>query len=79
MQEVPVHISPSATISTRRQAFAAIAVAIAAGSLDRTQAQEPTMVEKAATEANKSRTSIHYEIEFKPSPQRLYEAILDQK
>jgi activator of HSP90 ATPase len=29
--------------------------------------------------ANQSRTSIHYEIEFKAHPERLYNAILDQK
>jgi activator of HSP90 ATPase len=28
---------------------------------------------------HKALTAIHYEIDFKPSPQRLYEAILDQK
>jgi activator of HSP90 ATPase len=37
------------------------------------------MAEKAASAANKDRTSIHYEIDFKAAPQRLYEAILDQK
>ena len=37
------------------------------------------MEHKPSNPANQSRTSIHYEIEFKPSPQRLYEAILDQK
>jgi activator of HSP90 ATPase len=38
-----------------------------------------SMTEKPSTSANQNRTSIHYEIEFKPAPQRLYEAILDQK
>jgi activator of HSP90 ATPase len=40
---------------------------------------QPSMVEKASTGANKDLTSIHYDIDFTPSPQRLYQAILDQK
>ncbi|MGA3070505.1 MAG: SRPBCC family protein [Terracidiphilus sp.] len=72
------------TISTRRQALAALAAALAAGSLTRAQAQQPTaqqpaMEEKPSSIANQSRTSIHYEIDFHPSPERLYQAILDQK
>jgi activator of HSP90 ATPase len=70
------------TIHSRRRALAAIAAsagAVAAGSLARAQAQQPAMVEKPATAANKDRTAIHYEIDFKSGPQRLYEAILDQK
>jgi len=62
---------------TRRRALVSIAAAVAAAPLARTQ--QPPMVEKPATEANKARTSIHYEIEFKPSPQQLYQAIIDQK
>ena len=62
---------------SRRQAIAAIASALAAAPLAR--AQQPTMAEKPSTDANKMRTSIHYEIEFKPSPRQLYQAILDQK
>ena len=37
------------------------------------------MMEKPATPEHKALTAIHYEIDFKPSPLRLYEAILDQK
>jgi activator of HSP90 ATPase len=62
---------------TRRRALISVAAAIAATPLAR--AQQPEMAEKPSTEANKTRTTIHYELEFKPSPQRLYEAILDQK
>lgn len=72
-----MHSSPSAPIATRRQAIAAIAGAIAATPL--AHAQQPTLAEKPSAEANKARTTIHYELEFKPGPQRLYEAILDQK
>jgi activator of HSP90 ATPase len=59
--------------------MAGIAAALVAGALTRAQAQQPSMEEKPSSPANQARTSIHYEIEFKPSPQRLYEAILDQK
>ncbi len=72
----------SAHEPTRRHAIFGIATtlsALAAASLTRLQAQQPSMEQKPSTSANQARTSIHYEIQFKPSPQRLYEAILDQK
>jgi activator of HSP90 ATPase len=65
------------TLLTRRHTLTALAATFAAASLAR--AQEPVIEHKPATAANKDRTAIHYEIEFKPNPQRLYEAILDQK
>jgi activator of HSP90 ATPase len=65
---------------TRRHAFAVIAASAATlAAAPLAHAQQPSTAEKPATAANKDRTSIHYEIDFKPSPQRLYEAILDQK
>jgi activator of HSP90 ATPase len=75
------------TIPSRRRALASIgsiAATLAAATLPRAQAQEPSaqqpsMEQKPSTAANQARTSIHYEIDFHPSPQRLYEAILDQK
>jgi activator of HSP90 ATPase len=72
-----MHTSPPPSIPTRRRALATIAAAVAAAPLARTQ--QPSMAERPSTDANKARTSIHYEIEFKPSPHQLYEAILDQK
>jgi activator of HSP90 ATPase len=42
-------------------------------------AQQPAMGQQPAENSNAARTSIHYEIEFKASPQRLYDAIMDQK
>jgi len=65
---------------TRRHtlsALAASAATLATASL--AHAQEPVIEHKPATAANKDRTAIHYEIDFKPSPQRLYAAILDPK
>jgi len=72
-----MNTSSTAHPPTRRRALTAIAAAIAASSLGRTQ--QPTMAEKSSTEANKARTTIHYELEFKASPQQFHEAILDQK
>jgi activator of HSP90 ATPase len=65
---------------TRRRAIAGIAVAfgsLAAGS--RGWAQEQMPAKPKASPANQSRTSLHYDIDFKLSPQRFYETILDQK
>jgi activator of HSP90 ATPase len=65
--------------SSRRHALAAMASALAAIALPRAHAQQTARTEKPATAAHQSLTAIHYEIDFKPSPKRLYEAILDQK
>jgi activator of HSP90 ATPase len=75
------------TIPSRRRALASIgsiAATLAAATPPRAQAQEPSaqqpsMEQKPSTSANQARTSIHYEIDFHPRPQRLYETILDQK
>jgi activator of HSP90 ATPase len=70
------------TNPTRRHALRTIATSIAAlasATIARAQTQQPSMPEKPATAEHKALTAIHYEIDFKPSPQRLYEAILDQK
>ena len=57
---------------SRRHASASISAAIAGLA----SAQEAT---KPQTIAGNNRTSLHYEIEFKASPQRIYTAILDEK
>lgn len=69
-------------LHTRRRAIVAIASsigALAAAPLARAQAQQPSMAEKPATPEHAALTAIHYEIDFHPSPQRLYGTILDQK
>ena len=71
--------TPAASVPTRRRVLAAIAASLAAVPLTRLHAQQAQMEQKPSTSLNAARTSIHYEIEFHPSPQRLYEAILDQK
>lgn len=65
--------------TTRRHAIAGMTAALAAAPFANAQAQQPAVEQKPSTSANQARTSIHYEIDFKPSPQRLYQAILDQK
>jgi activator of HSP90 ATPase len=62
---------------TRRQALAGIATLTVAALPRFTAAQAATAAPQAPD--NKSRTSIHYEIEFAAPPARLYQAILDQK
>ncbi|MGA2559863.1 MAG: SRPBCC family protein [Terracidiphilus sp.] len=74
-----MNLASSAFMPTRRRTLTAIAATLAAATLPRTQAQELSMGQKPASAANAARTSIHYEIDFKGSPQRLYGAILDQK
>jgi activator of HSP90 ATPase len=70
-----------AATTTRRHVVAGIAASLGAfaAPLAWTQSQQPSMEVKPSNPANQSRTSIHYEIDFHPSSQRLYEAILDQK
>ena len=65
----------------RRHALATIAVGF--GSLAATSrlwgAAPQSMKESPATPANQTRTSLHQEVDFKVSPQRIYEALLDSK
>lgn len=42
-------------------------------------AQQMAMKDVPITPANKSRTSLHYQVDFKPAPQRIYDALLDPK
>ncbi len=68
--------------TNRRRVLAGVSTflgACAIAPLTRLQAQQPTVVERPAEPAHKMQTAIHDSIDFKPSPQRLYEAILDQK
>jgi activator of HSP90 ATPase len=41
--------------------------------------QQPPAKETTGTAANSSATSLHYQADFKPGPQRIYEALLDSK
>jgi len=67
------------TLPTRRRAIAAIASSIGALAASPLAGSQQSMPEKPATAEHAALTAIHYEIDFKASPQRLYEAILDEK
>jgi activator of HSP90 ATPase len=65
---------------TRRQLITGVAVAmggLAAGANVSGLAQQPAMPEPPSTPANQARTSLHQEINFGASPQRIYGALLD--
>jgi activator of HSP90 ATPase len=70
-----------ANAPTRRQAIARAALVLgglAAGSDVWGKAQQ-AMKETPSTGADRARTYLHQEVDFKASPQRLYEALLDSK
>jgi activator of HSP90 ATPase len=65
---------------TRRQAVAGIAVVLGSiASTTRARAQQASMGQQPAENSHDVRTSIHYELEFNATPQRFFDAILDQK
>jgi len=71
-----------ANTSTRRQMIVGLGIAfggLAAGS--ELWAITPTQAMKAApgAAANQTRTSLHQEVAFKATPQRIYEVLLDSK
>jgi activator of HSP90 ATPase len=78
-----MNATPSLSTSaiTRRHATGVLAATlggIATGSFSLAgHAQE--MAEKPSTGANKDRTAIHYDLEFKAGPERFYSAIVDEK
>jgi activator of HSP90 ATPase len=66
---------------TRRQVIGGIALtfgSLAASSKAWAKAQQPMKV-APSTEANRSRTFLHQEVDFKATPQRIYEVLLDSK
>jgi activator of HSP90 ATPase len=68
--------------STRRQVLRGVALAIgglAAGSEILAATQQQGMKETPGTGANATRTSLHEEIVYKATPQRIYDALLDSK
>jgi activator of HSP90 ATPase len=71
-----------ANTTTRRQAITGFAIAfgsLAACSNVWGTTQPQAMKETPGTAANRSRTSLHQEVDFKASPQRIYEVLLDAK
>jgi len=73
-------VNDSALVCSRRQAVAGIAVAFGSAlSARRAFAQQPSMGQQPSENSSDPRTSIHYELDFKSSPQRFYDAIVEQK
>ena len=70
-----------ANVVSRRQAIAGIMIAFGSMAVaSRSMGDAPeAMVEAPATKENQARTSIHQEVAFEASPQRIYEALLDSK
>ena len=66
--------------SARRQVIFVMATALgslAAGS--RAWGQQPPPAKDVACATGPARTTLHYQVEYKVSPQRIYEALLDSK
>jgi activator of HSP90 ATPase len=77
-------ITPKTRTLTRRQAIAGAVIAfggVTASSLAWAGAQQPkpAMKEAPSKSENQARTTIHEEVMFEASPQRLYDALLDSK
>ena len=69
-------------ISTRRQALVGVAIVVggmAANSNLWGQTPQQPMKEAPAIAANRSRTSLHQEVDLKTTPQRVYDVLLDAK
>ena len=65
---------------TRRRALAGAAAGFALSvSRLRAIAQQPDMAQTPATSANQARTSLHQEIEFSATPDRIFHVLLDSK
>src|ERR1700761_9325145 len=67
---------------TRRQMVAGIFVACSAPLLSAgawARGQEDKMASIPSTAANKDRTSLHQEIDYKVAPQRVYDVLLSSK
>jgi activator of HSP90 ATPase len=82
MRMMSVRNNRAAQLSpTRREVITSIAITVgslAAGTKVWAKAQQP-MKETPATGANRTRTSLHQEVVFKATPQRIYEVLLDSK
>jgi activator of HSP90 ATPase len=71
--------APTAATQTRRQAVAGIAIGIVACARGFAQTQQSSMNQVPATTPNSKRTSLHQEVDFKATPQRIYQALLSSK
>jgi activator of HSP90 ATPase len=76
----------TSAMPTRRQLITGVAVSfgtllgtLAATSRVWAQTQQPAIKEAPPTAANQKRTFLHQEVDFKATPQRIYEVLLDSK
>jgi activator of HSP90 ATPase len=69
----------TARILSRRRAGGAILAALGAASLGRAQMPQQPKEQTPCTSPNQALTTIHYDLDFKASPERFYQAILDEK
>jgi activator of HSP90 ATPase len=68
------------TASTRRRLIVGVAVAVTGLAFSAKSAgQQKQMAETQSTGPDKSRTSLHQEADFKASPHRIYDILLDSK
>jgi hypothetical protein len=75
-------VNLKATTLTRRQAIAGAVIAFASVTVSAAvwaRAQQPAMKEAPSRPENQARTTIHEEVAFEASPQRIYEALVDSK
>jgi len=68
-----------AIASTRRQVIAGGAMAFAGLALSSAVSAQQTMTETQSTGPEKTLTYLHQEVDFKASPHRIYEILLDSK
>ena len=72
----------SPTVFSRRRAISVLVAAVgavAARSFTQAQTSQQPKEEQPCTSANQARTAIHYDLDFQASPERFYEAILNEK
>jgi activator of HSP90 ATPase len=78
MSENTKPAAPAST-QTRRQAVAGIAVGLVACSRALAETQRPSSMNQVPTIPDSKRTSLHQEVDFKATPQRIYQALLSSK
>src|SRR5712675_617093 len=71
--------APPAGTQTRRHAVAAIAFGLVAGARALANPQQPSTAQVPSTTPNSKRTSLHQEVDFKATPQRIYQVLLSSK
>jgi activator of HSP90 ATPase len=82
LDKTSMAVNLKATTLTRRQAIAGAVIAFASVTVSAAvwaRAQQPAMKEAPSRPENQARTTIHEEVAFEASPQRIYEALVDSK